>query len=368
VSTENEKNTRSYLLAVSSSPHAHSGESTSRIMWTVFCCLVPAAAVGVYAFGLAALSVILFTTLGAMAFEAGIQKLSGQEVRISDGSAALTGLLLALNLPAGSPWWMCLTGSLVAVILAKAVFGGLGQNPFNPALTARVFLLLAFAGPMTKWLVPRTTDAASTGLLWGRKVSFLDAGGKMIADGLANPGSVDAVTAATPLGLLKEGGTEAVSQMPLLDAFLGHAIGGSLGEVSAAALLLGAIFLLIRGYITWHIPVSFMATVAIFAAITNAVDPARYAGPVFNLVTGGVVIGACFMATDYVTSPMFAKGKIIFGIGCGMITMLIRLWAGYPEGVSFSILLMNALTPIIDRYTAPMPFGFRKPEPAEEKS
>lgn len=320
-------------IILSSSPHIHSGESIPKTMHTVILALIPASLVGIYYFGLSALAVILFAVVSSMAFEALAQKAMKKKITIYDGSAALTGLLLAMNLPPTSPWWMVILGSLIAIGMGKHVYGGLGYNPFNPALVARVVLLISFPVQMTAWSEP-----------------------KPIFEGVA-----DAVTTATPLGLLKEalakdGNIGAIKDISEGALFLGN-IGGSLGEISAVALLIGAALLLYKGYITWHIPISFIGSSFIFGGIFWLVDPTRYADPIFHIFAGGMILGAFFMATDYVTSPMTPKGMIIFGAGCGLITMIIRLWGGYPEGVSFAILLMNATTPLIDSYTKPKRFG-----------
>jgi electron transport complex protein RnfD len=245
----------------------------------------------------------------------------GRQVSILDGSAALTGLLLALNLPPSSPWWMVLVGSAVAIAIGKQIYGGLGHNPFNPALVARVVLLVSWPVQMTRWISP-----------------------------------LDGLSTATPLGVLKADGIAKLGGFRLFDLFIGN-VGGCIGEVSAIALLIGILFLLWKGYVTWHIPVSYMGTVFIFAGIFWLVNPQKYANPLLHLLAGGLVLGACFMATDYVTSPMTPKGQIIFGVGCGLMTCIIRLFGGYPEGVSFSILLMNAATPLIDQYTRPKRYG-----------
>lgn len=321
-------------LIISSSPHIHSGESIARTMHTVILSLMPAALVGVYFFGLSALWVVVLAIVSCMAVEAAVQKAMGKKVTIYDGSAALTGILLAMNLPPTSPWWLVVLGSAIAIGMGKHVYGGLGFNPFNPALVARVVLLISFPVQMTTWAKP-----------------------KPIFEG------GDAVTAATPLGLMKDGlmkdgNIEAIRNVSDTALFLGNS-GGSLGEVSAIALLIGAALLLYKGYITWHIPLSFIGTSFVFSGIFWVIDPTRYADPLFHLLAGGMILGAFFMATDYVTSPMTTTGMLIFGAGCGLITMIIRLWGGYPEGVSFAILLMNAATPIIDRYTVPKRFGSR---------
>lgn len=324
-------------LYLSSSPHIHSGETTDKVMRAVIYALLPACAVAVYFFGLPALAVLLICTLGCIATEAVCQRLMGKSLTIADGSAALTGILLALNLPPSSPWWLALIGSVVAIGVGKQVYGGLGYNLFNPALVARVVLLISFPVQMTTWTAPTRLGSG-----------------------------IDAVTSATPLGEMKTavmltGQIPAALQGPYGDYFAGN-MAGSLGEVSAAALLLGGIFLLGKRIITWHIPVSYLGTVVAFGGIFWLIDPSRYPGPFFHLLTGGLLLGAFFMATDMVTSPITARGMLLFGVGCGLITVLIRLFGGYPEGVSFAILLMNAVTPLIDRFTRPKKFGYVAPQ------
>ena len=321
------------LFEGASSPHLSAGDSVPSIMWTVVAALLPAAAVGVFYFGIPALVVLITATAGCVAFEALFQRMMRREITVSDGSAALTGLLLGMNLPPASPAWMVVVGCAVAIFLGKLVFGGLGFNPFNPALVARVFLLISFPVQMTTWSPPSGLFASVP----------------------------DAVTAATPLGevkmeLLTKGTALAAGSVNLLDGLLGR-IPGSVGETSVIALLLGGAFLLWRGIITWHIPVSFLGSVAALAAILSVVDSARFPGAGFHLVTGGLILGALFMATDYVTSPVTPRGMLIYGAGCGLLTWLIRSFGGYPEGVSFAILLMNMLTPLIDTYTRPRVFG-----------
>lgn len=311
-----------YLL--SSSPHAHAPVSVSRIMLDVVLALIPTTIAGCVFFGLPAVWTVLVCVGSAVVTEALCRRAMGREQTVGDLSAVLTGLLLALNLPAGLPLWMAALGSVFAIAIAKQVFGGLGMNPFNPALAARAFLLVSFTGPMTTWLKP----------FWWR--------------------TPEAMTTATPLAAMKtmSAGEEAASTtLPGLgDLFLGT-MPGCIGEVSAAALLLGAAYLLVRRVITWHIPVSFLTTCAVCAWIMGG-------APVLTqLLTGGVVLGACFMATDYVTSPTTAKGRLIFGCGCGLLCMLIRRYGAYPEGCSFAILVMNAFAPLISRWTKPKPFG-----------
>ncbi|HON61568.1 MAG TPA: RnfABCDGE type electron transport complex subunit D [Deltaproteobacteria bacterium] len=318
---------------VSSSPHVHTPEDVPWIMRQVVYALIPGALVGVYFFGIPAIKVIAVAVASCVAMEALWQKLTGSPITINDGSAALTGLLLAMNLPSGAPWWLVVIGSFVAIIIAKQIFGGIGNNPFNPALVGRVFLLISFPVAMTTWPEPR---------------SFFTQ-------------TADATTGATPLGALKtaifEHGTiGAAPEMNLMDPFLGN-VGGSLGEISALALILGGVYLIARRIITWHIPVVYIATVAVLTGILWLINPDVYANPAFHLVAGGLMLGAFFMATDMVTSPITNMGKVIFAIGCGAITVVIRLWGGYPEGVSFAILIMNAFVPLINRATKPTKFG-----------
>ena len=319
-------------IYLSSSPHIRSEQTTDRIMRSVIYALLPACGVSVYFFGLPALTVILISTLGCVATEAVCQRLMGKPLSISDGSAALTGILLALNLPPMAPWWLVLIGAVFAIAIAKQVYGGLGYNPFNPALVARVVLLISFPVQMTTWTAPAPLFSGA-----------------------------DAVTTATPLGemqtaLMLTGQLPPELQAGMGDYFLGN-MAGSLGEVSALALLAGGIFLFWRRILTWHIPLSFIGTVVRVSGIFWLVDSARYPNPIFHLLTGGLMLGALFMATDMVTSPISARGMVFFGFGCGLLTVLIRLFGGYPEGVSFAILLMNAATPLIDRFTRPRRFG-----------
>jgi electron transport complex protein RnfD len=315
------------LLHISGSPHVHSDESVKKIMWSVVLSLVPAFLVSVYYFGL---PVIILTAVSigcCVLFEYLIQRfMLHQKPSVDDGSAVVTGLLLAFNVPSNLPIWIMVVGALVAIGIAKMPFGGLGHNPFNPALVARVTLLIAFPVQMTSWPVPTP--------IWG---------------------FADAVTGPTTLGLIKEGGD--LSQMPTyVDMLIGQ-MGGSFGEVSAIALLIGAAFLLWKRIITWHIPVSFIATVFVVAGIFHLVNPAVYVNPLIHLLSGGLILGACFMATDMVTSPTSPWGMVVFGCGCGLLTIIIRLFGAYPEGVSFSILLMNAVVPLINKGFKPKQFA-----------
>jgi len=319
-------------LILTSSPHILGEDTIERIMWSVVLSLMPATLAGIYFFGWNALQVLILTTGSTVIAETLWQRISGQTVTVKDGSAAVTGLLLGLTLPPGSPWWLSIIGGFFAIIVCKQLFGGLGFNPFNPALMARVFLLISFPLQMTRW--PRPAPLFS---------------------------GVDAMTGATPLGELQIArltgkGIGRAAELNLWDAFLGN-MGGSIGEVSALALLIGAAYLLYKQYITWHIPLSMIGTVLVFSGIFWIIDPEKYVNPLFHLLTGGLIIGAFFMATDMVTCPVTSKGQLLFGFGCGLITIIIRMWGGYPEGVSFAIVLMNIVTPMIDRYIRPVRYG-----------
>ena len=321
-----------YIL--SSSPHAHSNASVSRIMLDVIIALLPTTAMGIYYFGMPAVWTIAVCVVTCVTTEAFCRMAMKRDNTIGDLSAVLTGLLLALNLPAGIPLWMAVIGSVFAIAVAKQVFGGLGMNPFNPALAARAFMLISFTGPMTTWLKPlwwKTPEAITTATpLAAMKHLF---------------GHADAIAQATPHA------TEALSKIPCICDLLIGKMPGCIGEVSSIALLIGAVYLLVRKVITWHIPVAFIATVFIYSLIAGG------APAYVQVLTGGVMIGACFMATDYVTSPITAKGKLVFGFGCGLLCMLIRQFGSYPEGCSFAILVMNSATPLINRWTQPKPFG-----------
>jgi electron transport complex protein RnfD len=329
----------SKLFTISPSPHIHSGEAVNKIMYSVILALIPAFIWSVVMFGIDSVRVMLIAAAACVAFEFLIQKyILKIQPQIKDGSAALTGILLAFNVPASIPSWMLIVGALVAIGIAKMPYGGLGNNPFNPALVGRVFMLISFPVQMTSW-----PTISSSG--------------------------VDAVTTATPLAILKEGVkngqpvAELLKTLPTnMDLFMGN-VSGSLGEISVIALLLGGIFMLVRKIITWHIPVSVLVSAAVFSGIFWMIDPSKYADPMFQLMTGGLVLGAIFMATDMVTSPMNPKAQIIFGIGIGVLTILIRVWGAYPEGVSCAILIMNALVPLLNRFVKPKRFGEVKVQP-----
>lgn len=318
---------------VAAAPHIHGSLSTTKLMGDVIIALLPALAVSVYVYGWGVLAVTAVSIGCCVLFEALIQKflVRGKQT-ITNLSAVVTGLLLAMNMPANIPLWIVAVGALVAIGVAKMPFGGLGKNPFNPAIVARVFLLIAYPVQMTSFALPSTE------------------------------GFVDAYSGATPLAAAKAGLMN-FAEFDALGMFAGN-MAGSFGEIATLALLLGFAYLLVRRVITWHIPVSIFATVAVFAAIYGAFSfdtphlVSNFA--LFHLLSGGVVLGAVFMATDYVTSPMTTKGMVIYGIGIGALTMVIRLWGAYPEGMSFAILIMNSVVPLINKYIKPRRFGAKK--------
>lgn len=300
-------------LIVSVSPHIRSNDTTTTIMRDVLIALCPALIASVLFFGPRALLVALVCVAACVFFEWGFEKLCKRPSTITDLSAAVTGLILALNLPVGIPVWQAIFGSLVAIVVVKQLFGGIGHNFANPAITARIVMLIAFAGPMTTW---------------------------------AAPNFVDAVSGATPLAELGANGNVSIAHL-----FLG-CVGGSMGETSALALLIGGVYLIVRKVISWHTPVAFIATVLVLAIIKGG-----FAFGLAEIFAGGLFLGAIFMATDYSTTPSTKSGQLVFGVGCGLITCLIRFFGNYPEGVSFSILLMNILTPYISKWTASKPLG-----------
>ena len=321
------------LLNVSGSPHVHSDESTKRIMWRVNLALVPTLIVAVAFFGLNALLISIISVCSCVLFQWLIEKFVMKvPTTICDGSAVVTGLLLAFNVPATREMiWLVIIAALVAIAIGKMSFGGLGKNPFNPALVGRVFMLISFPVQMTTW--PKPGDNLFS---------------------MVSVPTTDATTGATPLGLIKENGVQAAGQV--WDYFVGN-IGGSLGEVSALAILIGAIYLLCRKIITWHIPVAFIGTAFVFSGILWLCDKSMFVDPLTTILTGGIMLGACFMATDMVTSPMTKAGQLVFGFGCGLLTIIIRNWGNYPEGVSFAILLMNSVTPLLNRWFKPKRFA-----------
>lgn len=320
------------MLQLTGSPHISARQTTKRIMWDVVFALMPALAVACWYFGLNSLYLSLIAVSSCILFEFLIQKIFIRgKLTITDGSAVITGLLLAFNVPSNLPYWMIIAASFFAIVITKMTFGGLGKNPFNPAIAGRIFLLISFPVEMTRWPMPYQHVPLA-----------------------------DAITGPTPLGMIKEGAqplSQLMEKMPSYTEMLTGHMGGSLGEVSAIALLIGAAYLLIRKVISWHIPFSFILTVAAFTGILWWNDAATHADPMFHLLAGGLILGAFFMATDPSSSPMDPRGKLLFGIGCGLITVVIRVWGSYPEGVSFAILAMNAVVPLINKAFKPKRFG-----------
>ncbi|MDX8387371.1 MAG: RnfABCDGE type electron transport complex subunit D [Ghiorsea sp.] len=345
-----------------SSPHQHSGNSIQLTMFSVIIALIPAAMVSVYLYGW--LAVFLLTTcIGASLFTEYLclRWMDKKTERVWDGSAALTGLLLALVLPAAVPWWMALFASVFAILLGKQLYGGLGYNLFNPALSARVVLLISFPLHMTSWLIPMHTGAILDMYSFSTSFQFFFFGPESLKQ------TWDAVTMATPLGYVKTELTQGVTvgealksyNYSTLHAFIGREA-GSLGEGSAIALLMGGIWLMARHTISWHIPVSYLATVALFAWMFNLINPDLYAPPLFHLLAGGLILCAFFMATDPVSSPSSSIGKLVFGFGCGLLTWVIRTFGNYPEGAMFAVVLMNCAVPLIDYYIRPRVYGHVK--------
>ena len=331
---------KQHQLIVSVSPHIKSVEDIPLIMWSVSLALLPALLMGAYFFGPLAIYTVALCIVSCIAFEAISQKILNKSVTINDGSAFLTGLLLGLNLPATLPFYIPVVGSFFAIVITKHLFGGLGYNIFNPALIGRAVVFVSWPRVMTTWTEPTA--------------GFI---------------RLDAETTATPLGILKLAGMDKLieefgTKVDLYTALIVGQRAGSIGETSAVALLLGGIFLMHRGYITWHIPVSFIGTTAVlawvFGGISNGQGTLFTGDPIVHILSGGLMLGALFMATDYVTSPTVKKGQLVFGAGCGALTMLIRLKGGPPEGVMFAILLMNCFTPLIDRSFKTTVFGAAK--------
>jgi len=319
-------------LNISPSPHIHTAETTQKLMYGVVIALLPSLFTSIFFFGAGAIIVTATAVISCITFEYLIQRfMLRKPLSVNDGSALVTGLLLALNLPSNIPVLMIITGSLVAIGVAKMTFGGLGNNPFNPALVGRVFMLISFPVQMTTWPVPS-----------GFKTGY-----------------IDAATGATPLAIIKEGlkNGDSLSQLmekvpSTLNMVVGK-MGGSIGEVSALALIIGLVYLLYKKIITWHIPASVTGSMAVFTSILWIIDPESFASPMFHLLAGGAI----FMATDYVTSPMHPKAMLLYGCGIGILTVIIRVWGAYPEGVSFAILIMNAFVPLMNTYIKPKRFG-----------
>ncbi|MBQ4516468.1 MAG: RnfABCDGE type electron transport complex subunit D [Clostridia bacterium] len=322
------------LTIVSSSPHIRTKETTASIMRDVLIALCPALFCSIVFFGLRSLYIVAITVISCVGFEYLWQKITKKPVTISDGTALVTGVLLAMNVPVTAPWWMMVIGSFVAIIIAKQLYGGVGHNFVNPALAGRAFLLASWPVLMTRWVMPFTTGFSI---------------------------SPDLVSSATPLAILK--GTQEGVLPSFIDMFIGN-MSGCLGETSALALILGGAYLVIRKVISPRIPLCFIGTVAVLSFIFSNGDLSSAHSVLYNILSGGLMLGAIFMATDYVTSPITAKGQIIMGIGCGIITFVIRKLGGYPEGVTYAILLMNIATPLIDKYCRPKKFGAVKKEAA----
>jgi len=327
------------FLTVSPSPHIHSEETVKKLMYGVIIAMLPALAISFFVFGIGAIYVTLLSVLSCVIVEYMLTRyVLKKESTIMDGSAIITGILIAFNVPSSLPWWAVVLGSIVAIGVGKSAFGGLGNNPFNPALVGRVFLLVSFPVQMTSWPVPFIS-----------RFQFMDA-----------------TTGATPLAVIKEGidagipVSELMKEIPsYLNLFLGG-LGGSIGEISAIGLFIGFLYMLWKKIITWHTPIAMLGTVFVFTGILWLMNPDKYIDPVFHLITGGVLLGAFFMATDYVTSPMTTKGMLIYGVGIGFITVVIRVFGSYPEGVSFAILIMNGFVPIMNKYIKPKRFGNKK--------
>ncbi len=336
------------LFIVTSSPHVRDTDSVAKIMWTVNIALAPALIMSVYFFGFKALWITALSVLAAVATEALIQKLAHKPIRVYDGAAVVTGILLAFNLPASVPWWMPVVGSVFAIAIVKELFGGLGYNILNPALAARAFLLASWPVQMTASWVPPKSGTVS---------------------------GIAAITSATPLNLLKQSAKiiahpelydptqlqqaqDAIAKLSssYTNLLIGN-VGGCLGETSVIALLIGALIMFYRHVIDWRIPFTYIGTVAVLAWIFGGTDGLFTGNWIFHILSGGLILGAFFMATDMVTSPITAKGQYIFAVGVGILTVAIRVWGGYPEGVSYAILLMNLAVPLIDRYTVPRVFG-----------
>jgi Na+-translocating ferredoxin:NAD+ oxidoreductase subunit D len=345
------------MTPLTHSPHAHAPVSVSKVMATVMLCLVPATLYGFWLYGWPSIFLWLVAVMSALLAEAFVLQIQRRPVQTTllDGSATLTAWLLALSLPPFAPWWIAAVGSVFAVLVAKQVFGGLGQNVFNPAMAARVMLLISFPVEMTLWTAPTPiTTAHASGFAESLAITF---------------GSTpwekqwDAITSASVLGHVKTEFTRNVDLLHSLPGFFstadsvwGHRT-GSLGETASLLLLTGGVVMIARRIITWHAPVAMLLGVALPALIAHAVNPERYLDVLPHLLSGGLVLGAFFIATDPVTSPNTVRGQFIFGLGCGLLTWIIRTWGGYPEGVAFAVLLMNAATPVIDRYVKPRIYG-----------
>jgi RnfABCDGE-type electron transport complex D subunit len=338
---------------IAHSPHAHAPISISKVMLTVMAALLPATLFGFWLYGWPAINLWAVSLIAAIVGEAFVLRLQERAIRpaLMDGSGILTAWLLAVSLPPYAPWWIAVLGSLFAVIIGKQIFGGLGQNVFNPAMAARVMLLISFPLEMTTWVAPQSMGSANApSWLESLSVTFLS----QPIDGMASASLLGHVKTEFTRGI---GLDQALSgYYTPLDALIGSRA-GSLGETGALLLLAGGLFLIARRIITWHAPVAMLLGVAVPALLFNAIDGNHYAGPLVHLLSGGLMLGAFFIVTDPVTSPNTALGQFIFGLGCGLLTWLIRTWGGYPEGVAFAVMLMNAATPLIDQYVKPRIYG-----------
>ncbi len=353
-------------------PYAHQPNHVGRIMGQVMLALLPATLFGLFMFGWPAIYLFVVTVVAAVIAEALCLAVAGKPVRptLMDGSALLTGWLLALTLPPWAPWWIGVVGALLAIVVAKQVFGGIGQNPFNPAMVARVALLISFPVEMTTFVAPTSlVDPAAPGALAALGISF------------GSGAAFDALSSATILGQVRTAlGGDATLPQALAGQYAPWALArgdapGSLGETSALLILLGGLWLLYQRIITWHIPVAMLGTLAALATLFNLIDPLHYPGALYHLLSGAALLGAFFIATDLVTSPVTVRGQLLFGAGCGLLVYVIRTWSGYPEGVAFAVMLMNACTPLIDHYIKPRIYGRDRrgqpivyPEPAEKDS
>ncbi len=342
-----------------SSPHTHSGKSVQTTMLLVMLALAPATSFGLYLFGWPAINLFLATLLGCLLFEAISLKIMGKPVGkyLSDGSAILTGWLLAMSLPPSAPWWIGVLGAFLAIVIGKQVFGGIGQNLFNPAMVARVALLISFPLEMTTWAhpAPLFTDGAPD-FMQGLQITF----GGWVPDGYSGATTLGHIRTETGQGHLLSSLTDLASGSNMAMGW----VGGSMGETSALLLLGGGLFLLWKRIISWHIPASLIGTLLLLATIMHTVNPEKFPGADVHLLAGATLLGAFFIATDLVTSPVSPTGQLLFGAGCGLLVYVIRTWAGYPEGMAFAVLLMNALTPLIDHYLRPRIYGRdRKGEP-----
>lgn len=336
-------------LLVSPSPHIGSPMTTNKIMLNVVIALIPACIAGILVFGLSSLVILVLSTGSCVLAEFLYNKIAKRPQTVNDLSAVVTGLLLGMNLPPTIPLYVPIIGGIFAIVVVKMLFGGLGKNFANPAITARIFCVLAWTGAMTTYVKPVSYDQGFFSAMTYYLPQLF--------------GGVDAVTSATPLGLVKESIASSSANIPVLNMFVGYT-GGCIGEISALALLLGGIYLIVRKIIDWKIPVIYILTTAIFALIFYK-DGYMYILP--SILGGGLLIGAFFMATDYSSSPNTSLGVIIYAFGCGLITMVIRRFGGYPEGVSFAILLMNLVTPLLDKYITPRVFGVARKRPFEKE-